>query len=136
MSGRAATTVQGGMLRLSLPRQDTSPSLARASLVQLCEELDVDSTATQTARLLLSELVSNAVLHSTGPADAAIAVAFTVQEEVLRVEVADAGAGFTPQSRRPGRTDGGYGLELVDRASSRWGVEGDGRVLVWFELDL
>lgn len=85
-----------------------------------------------TAGLLVSELVTNAVLH----ARAAPTVVVRLVRDLLRIEVID------PSSRLP-RAKGyavdsstGRGLLLVDRMAEAWGTEirpGGGKV-VWFEL--
>ena len=87
-------------------------------------------------RLLVSELVTNAVRHSDAPGNGEICVDVTIESRRLRVEVADAGAGFEPQPRddemsRPG----GWGLYLVDRIADRWGVIRNHLNRVWFEID-
>jgi anti-sigma regulatory factor (Ser/Thr protein kinase) len=83
--------------------------------------------------LLVSEVVSNAVLHSLGPADAPVLLAATIGEEVVHIAVTDAGRGFTLRRPEP-RADGGYGLYLLDQAARRWGVDQVGGTRVWFEL--
>ena len=83
--------------------------------------------------LLVSEVVSNAVQHSPGPAGAPIVLAATVGEETVYIAVTDAGRGFTPRRPNP-RADGGYGLYLLEKAASRWGVDQVGGTRVWFEL--
>ena len=51
------------------------------------------------------------------------------------MEVADPGRGFDPASVTGPREIGGYGLFLVKRIASRWGVDPTDGVNVWFELD-
>ncbi len=46
----------------------------------------------------------------------------------------DAGSGFSPKPRVPGTINEGYGLYLVDKAASNWGVDRDGGTRVWFEI--
>lgn len=122
-------------LTLSLRRDASAPASARAALSALLGAASLNGSFAQTAVLLVSELVSNAVLHSAAPADAAIELRCALQERRLRVSVTDAGAGFTPRPRDPGLVGAGYGLYLLEKAAHRWGVEGDGRTTVWFELD-
>jgi hypothetical protein len=74
------------------------------------------------------------VLHSAGPHDSAIELTAAVGQEAVRVTVTDAGEGFTPGERDPMRLDGGYGLYLVDKAATRWGVDPQGPTSVWFEM--
>jgi anti-sigma regulatory factor (Ser/Thr protein kinase) len=81
------------------------------------------------ARLLVSELVTNAFRHGKPP----ITLVVEVSDERVRVEVADAGGG-RPQRRPDPGPEGGWGLLLVERVSDRWGVA-DGSTSVWFEID-
>jgi anti-sigma regulatory factor (Ser/Thr protein kinase) len=126
----------GTGLELSLARTVDAPAEARAAVAALCRELELGGRMLQTLILLVSEVVSNAVLHSQGPTDAPIALTATVAEDAIRVAVTDAGVGFTPTERDPCRVEGGYGLYLLGRAASRWGVEDGSPTSVWFELDL
>jgi len=88
---------------------------------------DVDHTVT----LLTSELVGNAVRHAGS--DGRIVFHARLGPEQVRVEVADHGSGFDPEIRH---VAAGYGLRLVDRLASRWGVERtSGGCRVWFEVD-
>jgi hypothetical protein len=48
--------------------------------------------------------------------------------------VTDPGPGFEPGGHGP-RPGGGYGLHLLDRLATRWGVSGGDPVTVWAELD-
>ncbi len=121
-------------LDLELERSATSPALARAALARWCEELGVAGTYSQNLILLVSELVSNAVRHSSGAQDAPIGLVATFGEEAIRITVTDAGEGFTPRPRDPARTHGGYGLYLLEKVAERWGVESNGDTKVWFEL--
>ncbi len=92
----------------------------------------------ETARLLVSEAATNAVLHSaSGEAGGSFEVRCRLARARLRVEIHDAGAPQSPR-RRVHQLDAltGRGLELVNALSTRWGWSGDaaGRVL-WFELE-
>jgi anti-sigma regulatory factor (Ser/Thr protein kinase) len=87
-------------------------------------------------RLLLSEVVTNAVRHASSPREAKIGVAVSVARDSVRAEVSDSGPGFEPTPRdAPELEAGGWGLHLVDRIASRWGVDRGKSVRVWFELD-
>ena len=120
-------------LEFELQRNVEAPAIARAALRGLCNDLDVGPSEQHTLMLLVSEVVSNAVQHSPGPADAPVLLAATVGEEVVHVAVTDSGRGFTPRGHDP-RADGGYGLYLLDKAASRWGIDQLGGTRVWFEL--
>jgi anti-sigma regulatory factor (Ser/Thr protein kinase) len=83
------------------------------------------------ARLLVSELVTNALVHGRGT----IELHARLDENHLVVEVIDNGKGFERVVRgRDFDSLGGWGLRLVDALASRWGIH-DGRSHVWFELE-
>lgn len=87
-----------------------------------------------TAKLLVSELVTNAVIHGRGR----VTLKAQLVEHRLLVDVIDEGDGFDCELRErdfqaPGM--GGWGLRVVDAESSRWGLR-RGRSHVWFELEL
>ncbi|KPI24721.1 MULTISPECIES: ATP-binding protein [unclassified Streptomyces] len=86
----------------------------------------------ETAELLTSELVTNALVHTD---DDAVLTA-TVSPSGLRVEVRDSVA-QRPRPRVPSADEAthGRGLVLVESLADTWGVraQGGGKV-VWFEL--
>jgi anti-sigma regulatory factor (Ser/Thr protein kinase) len=129
-----ADTSASASLELELVRNVEAPSIARAAIRSLCEDRGVRGSHCHTVLLLVSEVISNAVLHSRGPADAAIGLTAAIDAEKVRVTVTDAGNGFTPEPRDPDRLEGGYGLYLLEKAASRWGVDEVGGTRVWFEL--
>jgi len=79
-------------------------------------------------------VVSNAVLHSSGPKSAPITLTAAVSADLVRITVTDAGDGFVPKQRDPTSIHDGYGLYLVDKSASRWGVDTTAPTSVWFEL--
>ena len=119
------------MLRtIELPRDEFAPGRARSAVTSLCA--GQDPRLARDARLLISELVTNSVLHGEG--DTVRLVLDIDHRDRLRCEVIDSGEGFVPVARAADRTEsGGWGLELVDRLSGRWGVR-EGSTHVWFEL--
>jgi anti-sigma regulatory factor (Ser/Thr protein kinase) len=121
-------------LELELMRHPDAPSVARAAVLGRYADCNLDASLRHTLVLLVSELISNAVLHSHAPADAPIMLRASVTAEAVCVAVTDAGEGFTPVPRKPDATDGGYGLYLLEKAASRWGVDRVGGTRVWFEL--
>jgi anti-sigma regulatory factor (Ser/Thr protein kinase) len=87
-------------------------------------------------RLLISELVTNAVRHADLDAGDAIDLVIDVADQMLRVEVHDPGGGFVPSTPSPDPArPSGWGLYLVAELADRWGVDSDDRTRVWFELD-
>lgn len=80
---------------------------------------------------MVSELVTNALRHGHG----GITLRACLDADRLLVEVIDDGSGFERDLRRRDFRDvGGWGLEIVEDASSRWGVH-EGTTHVWFELE-
>lgn len=122
--------------RIDLPLSATAGALARDVVRRLCTRARLGAEAQDTALLLTTELVTNAIEHGGGPAvlDAA------VRERSLRVTVADASP-VTPRPKLPAELDElserGRGLFLVDALASRWGSEpnASGKAM-WFEVDL
>jgi anti-sigma regulatory factor (Ser/Thr protein kinase) len=87
-------------------------------------------------RLLVSELVTNAVRHANLTPGDVILLVIVVEDSVLRVEVHDPGGGFIPRAPAPDPArPSGWGLYLVEELADRWGVDSDERTLVWFEVD-
>lgn len=115
-----------------LPLDETSPARAREFLRHAtCAEHA--SHVLEDAVLLVSEVVTNSVVHGGPP----IVVAVDCENTTgLRVRVRD-GSHDLPKARDADVwAEGGRGLGLVDRLSDDWGVEpepGDGKQ-VWFVL--
>lgn len=111
---------------------------ALAALDGLEERLRAEEL--QDARLLVAELVSNAVRHAgLNPKDE-VRLGVVASPEVVRGEVCDPGTkGFEPARPvpKPGpHRASGWGLYIVERISDRWGVEErEGLGCAWFELD-
>jgi anti-sigma regulatory factor (Ser/Thr protein kinase) len=83
-------------------------------------------------KLIVSELVTNAVRNSTGPI-----LLRLIQHDALTCEVFDTNAGC-PRPRRPRTADeSGRGLFLIAQLSRRWGTRRvSGGKVVWAEEDL
>ncbi|WP_225824714.1 ATP-binding protein [Streptomyces naphthomycinicus] len=99
-----------------------------------------DEPLAETLILLVSELVTNAVVHTGRPAVLRLGLpgpaAVNCPSATVRVEVADT-CSRAPVPRCAGRdATGGRGLALVDCLADRWGwsAEGAGKS-IWCELD-
>jgi anti-anti-sigma factor len=124
---------------LTLAADACAPAAARAEVLELAELLGEEWY--EVARLLVSELVTNAVVHPGDDDldDRCVGLRITTAATRLRVDVTDGGCGFDPARPEPRDPEyGGRGLLLVDRLATAWGAgpEPDGRFAVWFELDL
>jgi anti-sigma regulatory factor (Ser/Thr protein kinase) len=96
---------------------------------EVCEERLAE------VRLLTTEVVSNSVRHGRVGPDGWVSAAVSHADGSLRVEVRDSSVHGRPEPREPDYEDGGgFGLFLLDQIASRWGVERDPTLCVWFEL--
>jgi anti-sigma regulatory factor (Ser/Thr protein kinase) len=115
---------------VSLPASPRSPSLARGLVTETLSGASVD--VIDTATLLTSELVANAVRHADSP------VVLTVTESCTRVVVTVEDC--SPEPPKPEipalEAETGRGLPLVHALATSWGWDRcfPGKV-VWFALD-
>jgi anti-sigma regulatory factor (Ser/Thr protein kinase) len=119
-------------LTLRISGGPTAPSRARTALRSLertLEELNDDVS------LLVSELVTNSVRHGFARTEDAIGIAAIISANRVRIEVTDDGPGFDRSELERHHEVGGFGLELVDRLTNRWGFTRDPQACVWFEID-
>jgi anti-sigma regulatory factor (Ser/Thr protein kinase) len=88
-------------------------------------------------QLLVTEVVANCVRHGGVGEDGRIDLRVSLGGDAVRVEVRDTGIQVDPRLRAPDFSGGGgFGMVLVERMSSAWGVEHEPGVVMWFELDL
>lgn len=122
------------LLAVELRPERGAPAIARQLATATCQANGIDPEACHTAALLISELVTNAVihartsvrleLHQTTPR---LWVGVTDQDEQSQVEI---------QHSSPIAAHG-RGLQIVDNLALDWGVERtDSTKTVWFELDV
>jgi anti-sigma regulatory factor (Ser/Thr protein kinase) len=85
--------------------------------------------------LLISELVTNAVVHTGCPAVLRMLLPERHTDGAVRVEVADTSCRAPRRRWAEGDDTGGRGLELVEGLADRWGwqPEGEGKC-IWCEL--
>src|SRR6266511_4633789 len=115
------------MNRRTLPRDPSAAALARRAVE--ADAAALSAAQLDVARLLVSELVTNAVRYGAGDE---VMLALQVDDFRARFEVHDAGR-QRPTRREPRGAEGGYGLNLVATLAARWGADPDAGV--WFELD-
>ena len=126
------------MLNLVLTEENGAAAAARQAL--RAENGELPETVRDDVLLLVSELVSNAVLHAGAGPERPLQVQLLRGPRWLVVTVADEGPGFGwhPHAAGPaeGRNgSGGWGLFLVDQIADRWGVECTASgSRVWFEI--
>jgi anti-sigma regulatory factor (Ser/Thr protein kinase) len=122
------------VLLMPLDAGDYSPAAARHTLRQLEPQLGED--VFKLCELLVSELVTNVVRHTTAATGLARAdMRVRVYPDRVRVEVRDDGAGFSTRGIAPIEDPAsGWGLQLVEELADSWGVEPGAKKCVWFEL--
>jgi anti-sigma regulatory factor (Ser/Thr protein kinase) len=139
LSGYVATQNRhltvGTELSVRFSRGPSAAAAARNALRAL--EPRLDDQVLDDIRLLVSELVTNAIRHADSAAGGAdIGLDVSIEDGCIRVEVADPGPGFVPRERDSDTSrPGGWGLYLVDRIADRWGVVRNSMNRVWFEID-
>jgi anti-sigma regulatory factor (Ser/Thr protein kinase) len=100
----------------------------------LVSKISLSDDASATLELIVSELVTNVVLHGAGKPGTELSLALQRKGERIRGEVCGSGPDFTWTASEPDLTvPGGLGLLLVDELSDRWGIRSDSDVCVWFE---
>lgn len=121
-----------------LPADDRSAARARAALRRQLRVWRISGELAESAELLLSELVTNAVraqVQTQGPAAPEVGVRFVWAGGRLRLEVRDASDELPVMGDAKEDEECGRGLVLVDALASGWGVDRDGTgKTVWVEL--
>ncbi|MFH9041794.1 ATP-binding protein [Streptomyces sp. NPDC017966] len=99
--------------------------------------IEADEPLAETLILLVSELVTNAVVHTGRPAVLRLSLpGADAAEATVRLEVTDRSERAPVPRCVDGEATGGRGLALVDGLADRWGwsAEGAGK-RIWCELD-
>ncbi|MEV4679785.1 ATP-binding SpoIIE family protein phosphatase [Streptomyces kurssanovii] len=107
---------------------------ARRHLRELLHDWE-DMEQVDSAVLMVSEMVTNVLVHTDGDALIVAEVAHHTPKRRLRVEITDT-SDELPHRRRPGEmASSGRGLLLTEMLADNWGVDprGEGKS-IWFEL--
>ena len=125
--GSFSTQIRGGV---------DAPNHAR-SLVLSQLARDTPQTTASDVALVVSELVTNSVLHANVSACLTLTVEVVVVDDRLRISVIDPGSRLEPRivPHDPERI-GGIGLFFVNELSEAWGVarDGTGGTRVWCDI--
>jgi signal transduction histidine kinase len=122
--------------RVEFRPEDTAPAMGRRVLDAFADAIPLASLAD--ARLLLTELMTNAIRYGGLGLGDVIRVCLVVEGDELSVEVEDPGRGFEARAE-PGSPAGtGWGLFLLEQIASRWGADArpGGGSIIWFRLPL
>lgn len=110
-----------------------APGTARG-LVREAVGLELPAERVDALLLLVTEVVTNAILHGPPEPDGKIGLRLERDGRIVRIIAIDDGHHFSPELAEPGDPPH-FGLYLVDSLADRWGVSIDGEKAIWFEID-
>lgn len=121
---KAAASLQArGPRHLSLPFTAESVGVARHALENWLDGEAGDGFA-EDCRLVVSELVGNAVRHAQPKHDGTVDVDWTCEDSRVSIAVSDGGSESAPRRLDAALTDlAGRGLAIVEALAARWWVE-------------
>jgi anti-sigma regulatory factor (Ser/Thr protein kinase) len=91
----------------------------------------LSAPALDDVKLMVSELVTNGIVHGSNESDAPVMLDLVVNGYV-RCRVLDHGRGVASAARS--QESGGWGLQVVEQLSDRWGMQcSPQQTEVWFE---
>jgi anti-sigma regulatory factor (Ser/Thr protein kinase) len=99
-----------------------APRLARAFAADTLDAWALPPARVESAQLIVSELVTNAVLHA--PATRTITLELVKTDDAVRVMVSDDSA-RPPEERHhpaPSTAEGGRGVGVIEALADRWGT--------------
>lgn len=129
----AARADQAETLVFELAPGPTAGSGARREL--LAGNGTLPSSVRDDVLLLVTELVTNAVCHSSAGPDGLVRVELRRGTDIVRVAVSDEGTGFTAEAPHERNEADGWGLALVDRIADRWAITSTASgTCAWFEI--
>jgi anti-sigma regulatory factor (Ser/Thr protein kinase) len=111
-----------------------APRLARAFVADTLAAWAVDAEDGEAVELVVSELVTNAVLHA--PDSPTVTLKLSMTRGAVRVMVSDRHRGQPSRADLDPWSERGRGVGIVEALSNRWGTEpngSDGKT-VWCEL--
>ncbi len=123
------------LLHLRVLCNSDAPCVVRNAV----DHVDGIAAIRENARLVASELVTNAVLHSGCLSSQTIEVDLTLEGECLLISVDDpCVAGQTAHIRTDNDDPmrGGFGLRIVEQLARAWGAAHDNGHRVWAEIAL
>ena|ERR1700674_4473373 len=117
--------------RVILPKDPASVRLARSFAALAAERWGADVDVA-TVELATSEIVTNALLH----AGSDVAITVRVNDDTIRVEVADSSRERPVVLHAAPDTTSGRGMDIVEAITEGWGVEDipNGGKVVWFTV--
>ncbi|MCU1371382.1 MAG: putative serine/threonine kinase anti-sigma factor [Ilumatobacteraceae bacterium] len=121
------------VLTTSLPRDLSAPRLARRWISEQLNPRGLTSDEHDAIVLLVSELVSNVVLHTES--DPVVTLRVDPGKVLVGVEDLSEHVAHVRQPTVDVERPGGWGLRIVDQMADSWGADViEGRKVVWFEV--
>ena len=117
-------------VRTTLPASVSTPAAARA-VARDAVARGRAGVRVEDVALVVSELVTNAVLHGDGE----ITLDVVVEESRVHIAVEDGDLSTPAPVERPPDAETGRGLMLVSKIAAQWGVRsGDHGKVVWADV--
>jgi serine/threonine-protein kinase RsbW len=111
-------------IALRLPFGPSSVAVARRRLRFWMLEVGGSPEAVEDARIVISELVANAVRHARPLADGSLLVTWSLESDGILVSVTDGGATTRPRNVHAAPTAlAGRGMAIVDALAQKWWTE-------------
>ncbi len=109
-----------------LPCAPASVALARRALSDELRAAGVFDSAVRDAVLVISELLSNAILHAYPLPGERLQVAWAVDGTCVELAVSDGGSATVPHAGHPSPSSvTGRGLSIVEHLCQTWGIRAD-----------
>ncbi len=124
MADTSGATLERDPMALDLPFSAESAAVARQQLIEWMHSMDARDDHRDDARLVVSELVGNAIRHARPLADGTMQVTWVAGPTGLDIAVTDGGARTAPEKVDASVSDlAGRGLAIVETLAARWWVE-------------
>jgi serine/threonine-protein kinase RsbW len=118
-----ATRSDVGEFSWPLPFTPASAPAARSQVTDVLRSFDVEPATVDTARLVVSELLGNALRHGRARPDGDVLLTMVIEPGAVSIAVADGGGRTRPALlHSPLMSLGGRGLRIVHTVSRDWGV--------------
>ncbi len=119
-----ATKVEHAPVRMRVPFAASSVPMARQQLKQWMTEHGSSVEHIEDARVIISELVANAVRHAQPLPDGSILVTWCAEGPELEVAVTDGGGPTQPRTvHAPSSALAGRGMAIIETLSVSWWAE-------------
>jgi anti-sigma regulatory factor (Ser/Thr protein kinase) len=108
----------------TVPFATSAVRVARAKITLALRQAQVTGTVVEDARLVVSELLGNALRHARPLPDGGLEVTLHLDDASIRICVADGGSATLPTLQHPPPMSlGGRGLAIVRSLTRDWGVQ-------------